>query len=61
MPTPHEIRTERDRRGITQSVAASELGVDRVTVARWETGASRVPHMVVFWLRASARKPGKGK
>jgi transcriptional regulator with XRE-family HTH domain len=42
-PTADELRRWREGRGISQSDLARRLGVDRVTVARWETGARQPP------------------
>lgn len=40
--TPDRIRQIRERAGLSQRDFAKTFGVDRVTVARWETGR-RVP------------------
>ena len=37
--TPSDLKFARQRLGITQAEAAALLGVDRVTVTRWETGS----------------------
>lgn len=41
------------------SRAAVELGVDRTTIWRWRTGASRVPGAVETLLRAKLRERGR--
>ena len=42
--TPEEIRQYRGRLGLTQAELATMLGVDPVSVSRWERGV-RVPPM----------------
>ena len=37
-PTPGRIRTLREALGLTQADLAEKLGVDKMTVARWEWG-----------------------
>jgi transcriptional regulator with XRE-family HTH domain len=49
------LRTAREERGLTQGQLAEVLGVDRVTIARWECGM-RTPRgaalrLVELWLR----------
>jgi transcriptional regulator with XRE-family HTH domain len=38
LPTPAAARSIRQAAGVTQHELADELGIDRVTVARWELG-----------------------
>jgi transcriptional regulator with XRE-family HTH domain len=38
LPTPAMQREIRKAAGVSQAQVAAELGVQRVTVARWETG-----------------------
>lgn len=40
-PTPGLIRALREALGMTQAALASTLGVDAMSVSRWERGASR--------------------
>ena len=40
------LRTLRTLAGLTQSGLAASLGVHRVTVTRWETGAVPIPQWV---------------
>jgi len=40
--TPEQIRTFRERRGWSQVRLAVELGTDKYTVCRWETGRQKV-------------------
>ena len=47
MTTGEKIREARKKRGLTQQQLADELGVHRVTVVRWESGA-REPMAVVI-------------
>ena len=39
--TAQEIKDLRKKHGMTQQELADKIGVDRVTVARWETGQKR--------------------
>ena len=41
--TGAEVRRIRHRLTLTQAAIARELGVTRVTVARWETGVYAIP------------------
>jgi transcriptional regulator with XRE-family HTH domain len=41
MPSPALARAIREAAGVSQGRIAEELGVDRVTVTRWETGLRR--------------------
>lgn len=41
LPPPRLAREIRAAAGVSQARLADELGVQRVTVARWETGARR--------------------
>jgi DNA-binding XRE family transcriptional regulator len=56
------LRQTRARRGLSQDAAALSIGINRVTLARWETGehAPRglVLRVVEEWIAAS-RKGGK--
>ncbi|GAA2004404.1 hypothetical protein GCM10009799_34550 [Nocardiopsis rhodophaea] len=38
LPAPDDARSIRERAGVSQARLADELGVHRVTVARWESG-----------------------
>lgn len=41
LPAPALARAIREAAGVSQERIAQELGVDRVTVTRWESGARR--------------------
>lgn len=41
-----DLKGWRERLGLTQEAAAELLGVHRVTVARWESGAYKMPHLI---------------
>jgi transcriptional regulator with XRE-family HTH domain len=51
---PETLIALRKLAGLTQSGLAASLGVHRVTVARWESGASPIPHWVELAMRAIA-------
>jgi DNA-binding transcriptional regulator YiaG len=44
--SPTELQRIREALGLTQAESAEELGVHRVTVARWETGDRNIPEPV---------------
>ena len=37
------LETWRNKKGLTVEVAASQLGVERTTLWRWETGKTKIP------------------
>ena len=41
--TPQDLAAFRETHGLTQQQLAEKLRVDRVTIARWETGARSIP------------------
>lgn len=41
--TQHDLTAFRERLELTQQQLADKLGVDRVTIARWETGTRTMP------------------
>lgn len=49
--TGHELKEARGRLGITQDELAQRLGVHRVTVGRWETGARLIPRRTIEALK----------
>jgi DNA-binding transcriptional regulator YiaG len=57
--TPSVCKSTRERIG-TQAQVAAMLGVHRVTVAKWETGALPVPRMASIAL-ASLSKGAKSR
>lgn len=46
--TPKDLVAFRERLELTQQDLADRLGVDRVTIARWETGTRAIP--AYLWL-----------
>lgn len=42
----YDLKAWRERLGLTQEKAAALLGVHRVTVARWESGACAMPRLI---------------
>jgi putative transcriptional regulator len=56
MPSPSEIRSARERAGLTQTEAAAILGYDRVTWWRYETGEQTPkPHEWAYWLHVTGQ------
>lgn len=47
-----EVRAERDARGLSQAEFARLLGVDVMTVSRWERGERTPPAMLPVALRS---------
>ena len=45
--TPETFRERRRRLRLTQAALASEVGVDSMTVSRWERGLHPIPKAVV--------------
>ena len=43
-----ELKTWRKEKNLTQKKLAERLEVDRVTVARWETGKRKIPNWLKF-------------
>lgn len=54
------MKKERMARG-TQAEVAAALGVHRVTVARWESGALAMPRMAQLALLALPKKRARAK
>lgn len=62
--TPTSVKRIRRELGLTQEQLAREIGVDRVTVARWELGLRAIPEptaRLIRLLHAGARGTAKGK
>ncbi|MCI0371432.1 MAG: helix-turn-helix domain-containing protein [candidate division NC10 bacterium] len=60
--TPAALRRIRRDLGLTQEQLAKELGVDRVSVARWETAARPISEPVARLVRRiAAEARGKAK
>ncbi len=49
--TPKKLREFRMKFRLTQTQLAKALGVQRVTVARWETGLRKLPPMLALALK----------
>ena len=56
--TGAEVRRLRRRLKLTQSALAKRIGVDVMTVSRWERGVTRVTPPVATLLRLLAAKGG---
>ena len=57
--TAAELKRIRARLGKSQRALADLIGVDRVTVARWETDVRRMPEMAARLVRRLAEPPGR--
>jgi DNA-binding transcriptional regulator YiaG len=57
--TAEEIKKIRERLGLTQEQFAPLVHVDRVTVARWETGASKPRGVYVAFLNELEKQKGQ--
>jgi len=58
-PTPGFIRTLRDALGLTQAGLAQRIGVDKMTVARWEWGKVEPSGKAVKALKKLRRAVGR--
>lgn len=58
-PTPGRIRTLREALGLTQKAMAQRLGVDSMTVARWEWGKVKPSPDAVKGLDKLRREAGR--
>jgi DNA-binding transcriptional regulator YiaG len=58
---PAELKAARKKLGMSQPQLADALGVDRVSVARWETGTRRIPSMLRLALKALQMERRKGE
>lgn len=54
-----ELRAARERLGLTQAELAKVVGVQRVTVARWEAGLRKIPPMLTLALKALRKERRK--
>ena len=60
--TPADLKTARERLALTQLQLAEALGVHRIAVVRWESGARKVPSMLRLALKAlEYEKPRRKK
>ena len=50
--TPTELKTVRERLDLTQQQLAAVLGVHRIAVVRWESGARKVPSLLPLAIQA---------
>lgn len=58
-PTPGMIRTLREALGMTQTALGEKIGVDKLTVSRWERGTMTPSAGAVKKLDALRRKLGR--
>jgi DNA-binding XRE family transcriptional regulator len=54
--TPLELKEARSSLGLTQEKLATELGVHRFTVLRWESGEHKIPRMLDLALKQLKRE-----
>jgi DNA-binding transcriptional regulator YiaG len=55
--TPAELHQWRKQASLSQTGLATLLGVDKMTVSRWERGARQLPPFLHLALKALAKKP----
>lgn len=48
--TPEQLKSIRERLGLTQAQLAQRMGVERNTINRWEMGLNRIPRMAQLLL-----------
>jgi DNA-binding XRE family transcriptional regulator len=53
---PPELKEVRARLGLTQKQLATELGVHRLSVIRWEAGMHEMPFMLKLAIRELERR-----
>lgn len=58
--TKEQLFALRERLQMTQTQLAQQLGVDRVTVARWETGTRAIPVFLGLALETVERHATSG-
>ena len=58
---PEELKAFRKRLGLTQTGLAKALGVQRVTVARWESGLRKTPSLLPLALKGLSSQLRRGK
>ena len=56
--TPDQLKRLRPKLGLSQGALASQLGITRNTVNRWEMGLHPIPSMAVKLLAVLAKGPG---
>ncbi len=56
-----ELKLWRKKCGITQVELAKMLGTYQVTIARWETGARKIPFLLPLALEALENRMREGK
>ena len=50
-----ELKAARERLGLTQAELAKAVGVQRVTVARWEAGLRKIPPMLTLAMKTLSK------
>ena len=53
---PSEMKSRRKALGLTQVEFAGEIGVNPITVSRWETGARNISEVRALWLDTKLRE-----
>jgi DNA-binding transcriptional regulator YiaG len=54
--TPAELRTQRNKLGLSQAALASILQVRQATVSDWENDKQAIPHMLSLALEVVAKR-----
>jgi repressor LexA len=58
---PPELKEVRARLGLTQKQLATELGVHRLSVIRWEAGIHKIPPMLELAIKQLEREHHKAR
>lgn len=56
---PDDLKNRREAMGMTQDQLATALGVDVMTVSRWERGIRGIPPFLSLALKTLERETGK--
>lgn len=54
-----ELKAAREKLGLTQAGLAEAVGVQRVTVARWEAGLRKIPPMLTLAMKTLGKERRK--
>jgi transcriptional regulator with XRE-family HTH domain len=55
------MKARRKRLGLTQLALAEKIGVHRISIARWETGAEPIPKTIALLMELLVKTEGTAK